>query len=205
MTDTRRFDEAAASWDEEPWRVLLAREISDAIIAAAQPTPAMDAMDFGCGTGLITLFLHPHLRSITGVDSSPGMIDVLAGKIRALGLANVRTQLCDVERGERPAGRYHLIVSSMTLHHLAEQAPLFRLFADLLLPGGILCLADLDKEDGSFHDDMTGVHHLGFERPPVRGLLADAGFTDCRDTTASVIRKETGDFPVFLISARKPA
>jgi cyclopropane fatty-acyl-phospholipid synthase-like methyltransferase len=204
MTEPSNFDKKAATWDEEPRRVELAREVADAILTAAQPTAAMDALDFGCGTGLLTLFLQPHLRSIAGVDSSRGMFDVLANKIRALGLANVRAQLCDVERGERPAGQYHLIVSSMALHHVAELLPLFRLFADLLLPGGILCLADLDKEDGTFHDDPTGVHHFGFERPLVRGLLAKAGFTDCRDTTAAVIRKETRDFPVFLISARKP-
>lgn len=209
MTEQSNFDTRAATWDEEPRRVQLAREVADAIINAVRPTAEMDAMDFGCGTGLLTLFLHPRLRSITGVDSSRGMLEVLAGKVRALNLANVRSQLCDLGQGERPNGQYHLIVSSMALHHVAELPPLFRLFHDLLLPGGIICVADLDKEDGTFHDDPTGVHHFGFERPLVRKLLAEAGFTDSRDTTAAVIRKgtagQTRDYPVFLVSARKSA
>lgn len=209
MTETSSFDTKAATWDEEPRRVKLAREVADAVIAAALPTAAMDALDFGCGTGLLTLFLQPRLRSITGVDSSRGMLDVLERKVREHGLANVRALLCDVEKGGRPEGRYHLVVSSMTLHHVAEPLPLFRLFHDLLLPGGLLCLADLDQEDGTFHDDPTGVHHFGFERPGVREMLAEAGFSGFGDTTAAVIRKSsperTRDYPVFLISARKPA
>jgi len=209
MPDQSNFDKKAASWDEEPRRVKLAREVANAIITAVQPTAEMDALDFGCGTGLLTLFLQPHLRSITGVDSSRGMLDVLAGKVREQGLANVRTLLCDVGRGERPDGRYNLIVSGMTLHHVPDLAPLFRLFYELLLPGGIISVADLDKEDGTFHDDPTGVHHFGFERHIIKEMLADAGFTDFSDTTGAVIQKGSSErmrnYPVFLISARKPS
>lgn len=207
MTEQSNFDVKAATWDEEPRRVQLAYEVADAVIGAVQLTKEMDAIDFGCGTGLLTLLLQPHLRSITGVDSSRGMLEKLERKVRELGLANVRTLFCDLEKNERPEGEYHLIASSMTLHHVAEIGPLFRLFHKLLLPGGTICLADLDKEDGTFHDDPTGVHHFGFERPRVRELLAEAGFSEIRDTTAAVIRKgspgNSRDYPVFLISARK--
>ena len=209
MTEQRDFDTAAATWDEEPRRVQLAREVADAVIGLVRPTAGMDAMDFGCGTGLLTLFLQPYLRSITGVDNSRGMLDVLAGKVGELGLANVHTLLCDVGRGERPDGRSHLVVSSMTLHHVADTRALVRLFHDLLLPGGTLCVADLDREDGTFHDDPSGVQHFGFERPTMEGLLAEAGFSGVRDSTAAVIRKGSPDrprdYPVFLVCARKPA
>jgi predicted TPR repeat methyltransferase len=168
----------------------------------------MDAMDFGCGTGLLTLALQLHLRSIDGVDSSRGMLKVLGEKVREQGLTNVRPVHCAVERGERPAGPYHLVVSSMTLHHVAELAPLFRLFHDLLLPGGTICLADLDKEDGTFHDDQTGVQHFGFDRHDVIKILAEAGFTVFREDTIAVIEKSSPDktctYPVFLICAKKP-
>ena len=208
MPEHSNFDKKAASWDEEPRRVELARQVANAIVTSVKPTAEMDALDFGCGTGLLTLFLQPRLGSITGVDSSRGMLDILEGKVREQGLANVRALLCDVGRGERPDGRYHLIVSGMTLHHVAELAPLFRLFYELLLPGGTVSVADLDKEDNTFHDDPTGVHHFGFERPLVKRMLADAGFTEFRDTTVAVIQKGSLDhvreYPVFLVSARKP-
>ncbi len=208
MADKRDFDKAAATWDEEPRRVKLAREVADAIIAAVQPTQEMDALDFGCGTGLLTLCLQPHLRSITGIDSSGGMLEALERKVEEQGIANVRTFFLDVERDDRPAGKYHLIVSGMTLHHVRDTAALFRLFSDLLHPGGTLCVADLDLEDGTFHDDPTGVLHFGFERSVLMELLRQAGFVDIDAITTAVIHKNsparTRDYQVFLITARKP-
>ena len=202
------FDKKASTWDEEPRRVKLARDVAAGIIDQVHPTREMDAMDFGCGTGLLTLDLQPHVRSITGVDTSSGMLDVLEEKVRKQGITNVSALNCDVVSGEKPEGRYHLIVSSMTLHHVTELETLFRFFFELLLPGGTLCVADLDKEDGTFHDDLTGVLHFGFERELVKSNLADVGFTDLRDTIVSTINKGTPDmprdYPVFLICAGKP-
>lgn len=207
MTKGSSFDNRAVTWDDEPRRVELARSVARAIIETVGPTPAMDALDFGCGTGLVTLLLQPHLRSITGVDSSKGMLAVLEAKTREKGISNVHPVFLDAGRGERPTGSYHLVVSSMTLHHVADLPALLRLFHDLLLPGGMLCLADLDQEDGTFHDDPTGVFHFGFQRSFLSGLLEQAGFTAPSDTTAAAIRKGPADsprdYPVFLISARK--
>ena len=70
-TEKRDFDAAAASWDEKPGRVKLAGEVAEAIIRQVAPSKTMKAMDFGCGTGLVTLTLRPLVASITGIDSSP--------------------------------------------------------------------------------------------------------------------------------------
>ena len=73
----------------------------------------------------------------------------------------------------------------------------------------MLGIADLDAEDGSFHDDPAGVHHHGFDRKLITSLLTAVGFIECRDITADVIVKgaapDTRLFPVFLITANKPA
>ena len=49
-----------------------------------------------------------------------------------------------------------------------------------------LCLADLDTEPGTFHPaDMADVvHHHGFNRERLERQLADAGFSEMKDTTA---------------------
>lgn len=207
MNKKRDFDGVASSWDEEPRRVRLAGNVAAAIIDTIHPDRTMDALDFGCGTGLVTLRLQPFVRGIVGVDSSPGMLTVLERKAQEQGLTTVRTLFCDVEKGERPPGRFHLVVSSMTLHHLPDTAHLFTLFHNLLLPGGILGIADLDAEDGSFHDDPTGVHHHGFDRAELLALLTAAGFVDCGARTADVIIKGEAptdrEYSVFLITARK--
>jgi ubiquinone/menaquinone biosynthesis C-methylase UbiE len=202
------FEKEAATWDNNPKRVKLAQDVAQAIIRALQPAPHMDALDFGCGTGLVTLELQPLVRSITGIDSSPGMLGVLQDKVKNQGLTNVRTRVVDFAKSEAIEGRFHLLVSSMTMHHVPDTAALLRLWFDLLLPGGLLGVADLDTEDGSFHGDNTGIFHLGFERSRMQALLEDTGFRQVRAMTATSMVKEIAggeerEFSVFLMTGRK--
>jgi predicted TPR repeat methyltransferase len=204
VSDANRFDQAAAAWDEEPRRVTLARAVTDEIVRQIRPSRDSDVLDFGCGTGLLTLALQPLVRSVTGADTSAGMLDILKQKVRAQGLTNVETVMLDPEVPLSVNARFHLIVSSMALHHVANLAPLFKRFHEQLHCGGRLALADLDREDGSFHDDPRDVHHLGFERSEIQSALAAAGFAGLGATTAIVTRKGSHDYPVFLITGQRP-
>lgn len=206
--ERKDFDKEAAQWDANPGRVKLAGEVADAIIREAAPASGMDVLDFGCGTGLVTLRLQPLVRSITGADSSAGMLAVLESKVKSQGLANVRTRHVDFEKGGRVGGAFDLVVSSMTMHHVKDTTALFRQWYDLLLPGGMLAAADLDLEDGSFHGDNTGVFHLGFDRGHILNLLQKTGFRDVRAVTATTVARDIEgggkrEFPVFLIVGRK--
>jgi 2-polyprenyl-3-methyl-5-hydroxy-6-metoxy-1,4-benzoquinol methylase len=208
MEERKDFDKEALQWDANPGQVKLAYEVADAIIREAELSRDMDALDFGCGTGLVTLRLQPKVRTITGADSSPGMLGVLQEKIRSQGLTNVQTRLVDFEKGGRVEGAFHLVVSSMTMHHVKDTTGLFRQWHDLLLPGGLLAAADLDTEDGSFHGDNTGVFHFGFDRDDLKKLLQLSGFHDIRAVTASTMVRDIpggrkGEYPVFLILGRK--
>jgi 2-polyprenyl-3-methyl-5-hydroxy-6-metoxy-1,4-benzoquinol methylase len=207
-SDRRDFDKAAASWDEQPARVQMANDVAAAIAREVVLRADMDVLDFGCGTGLLTLRLAPRVRSITGVDSSRGMLDVLAGKVARQKLTNVRTLLLDLEAGDSLSDTYDLIVSNMTLHHIREIGPLLDRLCEALSPGGYLCLSDLDPDGGLFHSDNQGVFHFGFDRADLRGAFAAAGFEDVRDTTAAEVTRptRTGElrrFSIFLITGRK--
>lgn len=206
--EKKDFDKAAVTWDQNPGRVKLANDVADTIIREIRPTGDMDILDFGCGTGLVALRLQPFVKTITGADSSKGMLGVLQDKVSRLGLKNVETQFVNFERGRLVAGKFHAVVSSMTLHHIHDPAPLFLKLRDLLYSGGTICISDLDKEDGSFHGDNTGVLHFGFERPHLKGLLEKAGFQEVRDVTAAAVVKEIEGkgkktFTVFLIIGKK--
>jgi tRNA (cmo5U34)-methyltransferase len=204
VSDVNRFDQAATTWDEQPRRVTLARAVADEIARRIRLSREIDVLDFGCGTGLLALALQPLVRSVTGADTSSGMLDVLGQKVRAQGLTSVETILLDAQVPLSVSARFHLIVSSMALHHVATLAPLFERFYEQLHPGGRIALADLDREDGSFHDDPRDVHHLGFERGELQAALATAGFVGLGAATAIVSRKGDRDYPVFLITGQKP-
>ncbi len=96
----------------------------------------------------------------------------------------------------------------MVLHHIHDARAMLSKFHALLEPNGVLLVADLDKEDGSFHTDGTTDVHLGFDRGELRKIVEESGFTNVQFSTAYEINKKIGNeekvFPVFLMSARKP-
>lgn len=146
----RDFDAAAATWDEKPRRVKLANDIADAILEQIPLRPEMDAIDFGCGTGLLALRVQPFVRSITGVDSSTGMLEILREKTRKKGLTNVNTLHLYIEKGDKLQGPYHLAVSAMTLHHIRSVELLLDQFFRILLPGGRLRSLTSTSTEGDF-------------------------------------------------------
>ncbi len=207
---SNHFDTAAADWDTQPRRIELAMAVGDAILRHVRPTADMDVLDYGCGTGLLGLFLLPHVRSVVGADSSPGMLRVLEEKIQAGGLKQMRTERLDLGHDPVPDSRYHLITANMVMHHVDQIELLLTAFHQMLLPGGFLAVADLDTEPGLFHgpDVAHSVYHHGFDRHTLKDRLQRAGFVDARDATAHVIRKpiangDTRDFSVFLMVAQR--
>ena len=206
--ETRNFDKDAASWDENPARVKLAQDVAHAISNQIVLTPRMRVMDFGCGTGLLTLQMQPLVNAITAVDSSKGMLDMLRAKLAKLKLTNVSATLIDPDNYNTMAGCYDLVVSNMTLHHIREIKPLMAQFHKITASAGHLCITDLDLDEGQFHHDNTGVFHFGFSRPALRRTFAEAGFEDIQDTKAAEVVKpakngEMWRFIVFLMTGHK--
>jgi ubiquinone/menaquinone biosynthesis C-methylase UbiE len=173
-------------------------------------TRDMDLLDFGCGTGLISLHLQPHVRSLCGVDSSAGMLQVFQAKLKERDITNISATFLDASKYTRIEGSFHLIVSGMTMHHIVDVGSLLKEFHRILLPGGQICVADLDTEDGSFHIDKTGVEHFGFDRPKMASMFGSAGFVEIRDVTAARIisdadKRKRREYTVFLMIAHKEA
>lgn len=209
-SDKWDFNKEAASWDQNPGRVKLANDIAEAISGEQILAPDMDVLEFGCGTGLLTLLLSPLVRSVTGVDSSQGMLGVLRAKIENNNLTNVRARYLDLEKGDVLVGSYNLIVCSMSLHHVKNTTPLLDLFYRITAPRGYLCIADLDPDNGFFHGDNDTVFHWGFDRATLRRAFMEAGFDDIHDRTAANVTKPISDggtrsFSVFLMTGQKMA
>lgn len=202
MSGIEHFDQAAATWDQTDRRVVLAHAVAEAISTRVLLTREMTVLDFGCGTGLVTLELGPRVGFITGADTSPGMLKMLSEKAETQGVSAKLIALDPSGTGDL-GGPYDLIVSSMTLHHIADLPALFLRFMQHLNPGGQVALADLDEEDGTFHEDMAGVHHKGFPRKRVHDWLEDSGFRQIQIKTATVTSKGEKDYPVFLATARR--
>lgn len=189
MARKRDFDALAATWDNNPGRISAARDICEAVRQEVPLSDAVQALDYGCGTGLVTLGLQPDLGSIVAADSSEGMLAVLQDKLAAAQIDNVRTLRLDLEHEEPPGDRYDLIFSSLTMHHLEHPEVAIARLAQMLKADGVLAIADLDEEAGDFHGDNTGVAHFGFSAERMQGMLRSAGLRQVRTVKATTVTK----------------
>jgi len=200
------FDSAAKEWDSNEPRLKLTLTLADAMLGELALDGTQTVIDFGAGTGVIALKLAEHAQKVIAADSSTGMLDVIKEKTHAAGIDNIDTLLFDIEESA-PAGlAADAIVSSMALHHIENTAKAASMFHAILRPGGRIAIADLDSENGDFHQDNTGVAHLGFDREKLASVFAAAGFTNIEFKTAYIMTKPIADgtmkdFPIFLMTA----
>ena len=206
MKSINQFDLSANEWDLDSVKVARAKAVSKAIIKNMRIRPGMHALEYGCGTGLLSFALQPELERITLADNSLGMLRVLQAKIADAGVANMRAIQLDLEKDPLPSERYDLVCSLMTFHHINDTSQLLNSMFCMLSSGGFLCVADLDAEDGSFHGEGFTGHH-GFDRVEFERLVVQAGFANVSFTTVFQMSKAESkaqrDFPLFLMVAEK--
>ncbi len=199
------FDERAKDWDSDPKKVERARVVAEEIRKTVPLSREMNAFEYGCGTGLLSFALQEYLGQITLADTSQGMLDVLAEKISAAGAVNMHPVRLDLAVDTIPPQKYHITYSLLTMHHIQNTQDILNKFHIILEPGGYLLIADLDKEDGSFHTDGTTDVHKGFAQSELQKQVEAAGFSDVKFTIAYTIKKMVGNeeksFPIFLMSA----
>ena len=184
-------------------KVERARAVAEAIRAALDLRPGMTALEYGCGTGLLSFFLRDDFASITLADTSAGMLEVLSDKIKAAKTATLHPVQLDLATDPLPADRFDVTYSLMVLHHIPDTDGILRKFHQILNPGGWLVAADLDQEDGSFHTDGTTDVHLGFGREALKRRVEAAGFAGVNFSTVYTIPKNGREYPVFLMTARR--
>lgn len=195
------FEHKAGVYDKDDSRVSNVANIANAVIENVSLDRKMHLMDFGSGTGLLLERIAPFVRKITAIDISKAMTAQLDKK-RASIDCELEIREIDLESADI-TDKFDGIISSMTMHHVKDIEAMFVKFYSLLDDGGLIAISDLDKEDGSFHTEDTGVYHFGFDRDAIATAAKQAGFREVKVVDASVVHKPQGAFPVFLLTAKK--
>lgn len=195
------FEHKAGTYEKDDNRVSNVESIANSIIANVSLDRSMQLIDFGSGTGLLLERIAPLVKKITAIDISKSMNAQLAKKKASLG-CEIEILEVDIASTEI-AQKYDGIISSMTMHHVQDVEALFLKLHSLLNDGGFIAISDLDSEDGSFHTEDTGVYHSGFDRVTIAQAAEQAQFHDVRVVDASIVRKPHGEYPVFLLTAKK--
>jgi len=193
------FENKANTYEQDFNRVSNVERIASGILKDIKFNSKMNILDFGSGTGLLLEQIAPEVNSITAVDISKSMNEQLAKK---------KTNLeCELEIIEMDLTTSDLdstfdgIISSMTMHHVKDIQAMFNKFHSMLNPQGFIAIADLETEDGSFHQEDTGVFHFGFSESDLAEFASKAGFKHINISHVSTVQKPYGGYPVLLLTA----
>ena len=139
---TRLFDHYAPAFDSHlviklgyGIPALLARVLAEELGPAAATA---DILDLGCGTGLFGSCAKPWCNSLVGVDLSPQMLAVAAGKSVYDSL--VAADLTDYLRA-RAGDAFHALVAADVLCYLGDLTPLFGQAQRVCRPNGIFAFS----------------------------------------------------------------
>jgi predicted TPR repeat methyltransferase len=205
MDAVNRFDEKAATWDEDPSHVERAQVVADAIRQTIPLDSSVRLLEYGAGTGLVSQGLRESVGAITMADTSTGMRKVMEDKIAAGVITGAR--VCDLDLATAPLPapqeQFDLIVTVLALHHLPKLEPALSNFAALLTEGGHMAIVDLDEEDGTFHGEGFDGHH-GFDHTGLADDLRAAGFTNVSFQRCHHIVRDGRTYPLFLATATRP-
>jgi ubiquinone/menaquinone biosynthesis C-methylase UbiE len=200
-----KFDDAALNWDNKPMRVERAKTIANKILKYFNNKTFETGMDYGCGTGLLGFFLRDIFIKLYMVDTSEVMLDVLKNKIKSSQISNMFVTKLDLLKNSFD-DKIDVLFNLMVLHHIENINKILFEWSNILKKNGYLIIADLEKEDGSYHADGNTIHN-GIDSEQLVKNLKIIGFSNIYKDIGYTVRKEVNgkirNYPIFLVIARK--
>ncbi|WP_456276326.1 class I SAM-dependent methyltransferase [Bacillus sp. AK128] len=164
------FEEMAKRYDTEP-RVELAKVVANEVKSELQNCQSKSLLDYGSGTGLVSLELSDLVESVLLVDSSKQMLEVAKAKISSRGISNSNVLFSDFT-GETPELKADIILMSLVLLHIPDTKKIVQELFNILNDGGKLIIVDFDKNDHINHPKV----HNGFSHEELKNILSEVGF-----------------------------
>ena len=178
------FKGRAQNWDSESMikrSKAVAQEINNIL---GDEHKDSSAMEYGCATGLISFNLIDKFKKITLMDSENEMLDIVREKIDYYNTKNVYPININLVKEDYTEEKFDIIYTSMALHHIKDTQDIVNKFYNLLNENGILCVIELDKEDGKFHmNEINFDGHNGFEHDVMESTFKNAGFKNINSKT----------------------
>ncbi|MCP3739425.1 class I SAM-dependent methyltransferase [Rossellomorea sp. BNER] len=164
------FEQIAKRYDTEE-RIELAKVIVKEVRPELRNSKSKSLIDYGSGTGLISLELSDLVDSILLVDSSKQMLEVAKAKISHKGISNSKVLYSDFTQ-ETPELKADIALMSLVLLHIPDTKKILQELFDILNTGGKLIIIDFDKNDKINHPKV----HNGFSHEELKKRLSEVGF-----------------------------
>lgn len=170
-------------------------------IALAALLPPLEVVDFGCGTGVLTLELARWAKRVTAIDRSAAALEQARARLEREGVPNVRFLEADLHSLPAKLEGKDLVVASQSLHHVEKPEAVLAEAARILKPGGRVVVLELMPHSERWVLERLGHLHLGFDPAALQRQLAQVGFRQVRHTPYA--REGKDPFRAFLLTGVK--
>ncbi|ACV62333.1 Methyltransferase type 12 [Desulfofarcimen acetoxidans DSM 771] len=182
-------------------RIQIAKVTSDAIREYLADTNDKNAMDFGCGTGLVGMNLLNDFNFMFFLDTSQNMINQVKQKIAEFNIQNADTLCFDFEKeGRMDLQADYIFMAQVLLHINDVELVLSRLY-DVLNVGGHLLIVDFNKND----EIVSDMVHNGFDQEKLIELMIKIGYREIQSKTFYTGSKifMNHDASLFILDSQK--
>ena len=178
MGNTDKFEMIANIYDT-PERVQIAKVSSDAIRECLIDAKSRNAIDFGCGTGLVGINLLNDFKSILFLDTSQNMINQIKQKISSSNIQNAATLCFDFEKDSLSDLHADYIFMAQVLLHINDVGLVLSRLYEVLKESGHLLIVDFDKNK----EIVSDMVHNGFDQIELTDIMTKIGYRDVQSKT----------------------
>lgn len=178
MGNTDKFEMIADRYETSE-RIQIAKVSSDAIRGYLVEANSKNAIDFGCGTGLVGMNLLKDFNSMLFLDTSQNMINQIKKKVSDFNIQNVDTLCFDFEKDDLSDLHADYIFMAQVLLHINDVELVLSKLFDVLNEGGHLLIVDFDKNENVVSDLV----HNGFDQVKLTEIMTKIGYRDIQSKT----------------------
>jgi SAM-dependent methyltransferase len=192
----------------EKWKAksaTMGRDVTEAVVACADPQPNMRVLDLASGTGEPAITIAKRIAPtghVTALDLSTDLLAIAAERARQHGLTNFTTQQADAHQLPFPDEQFDLATSRFGVMFFADIQRALSELRRVLKPGARACFAVWGSKDQPYFASTIGVvhRHVGgpflqangpdpfrFSRPgSLSAALSQGGFSSVHEETRTV-------------------
>ncbi len=178
MGNTDKFEMIANIYDTSE-RIQIAKVSSNAIREYLVDTESKNAIDFGCGTGLVGMNLLNEFNSMLFLDTSQNMLHQIKQKISGSNIQNAATLCFDFEKDNLSDLHADYIFMAQVLLHINNVELILSRLYEVLNENGHLLIVDFDKNK-NIASDMV---HNGFNQIELTDCMKKIGYRNIQSKT----------------------
>ena len=178
MGNTDKFEMIADVYDT-PERIEIAKASADAIREYLVDSKEKNAIDFGCGTGLVGMNLLNDFSSVLFLDTSQNMIHQIKQKISDSNIQNADTLCFDFEKESLSDLKVDYIFMVQVLLHISDVELVLSRLYQVLKEGGHLLIVDFDQNEKV----VSEMVHSGFDQAKLTDRMTKIGYKGIQSKT----------------------